>query len=1027
MSLPKVSVERPVTMVMGLIAIMILGIVALSRLPIDQLPNIEFPVLSVITSYEGASPQEVEKQVTRIIEAAVSGVNDIDHIESTSAEGQSVVTVYFNWGTDLDARASDIREKLDFVKKALPQDAGTPSVFKFSSAMLPIMMVSITGIDDQEALYTIADSQVKARLEQVSGVANVTVAGGVKKEVRVDVDRNRLQAYGIGIDAITTLLMVENQNQAGGYTYEGVYKYILRTEGEFKSLEDIKNVIIGVKNGVPVRLKEVANVYYAPSESQGIVRVNGKPAVNLFIYKEAGRNTVQVARNVNKKLKEIQESLPPGVKLSVIFDNSKTINNSIKNVRDSALQGGILAVLILLFFLWNIRTVLIIAISIPTSIITTFVAMYFFNVTLNIVSLGGLALGVGMMVDSSIVVLENIFFYRQRGMGKYSAAVKGTEEVMLPVLASTFTTVAVFLPIVFVQGFTAQIFRDLALTVTISLLSSLVISITVVPMLASKLVHIEENRLLKPLEDGFLKYWNRFVSFYQKWLGKALRHKKKALTLIFGSFLVVGIIATIIIGKEGMPQSDEGQFSISVNFPTGTRIEYTDRLTKEIENRIIKALGSDLDSVVTRINSPGLFRSSGNEYTASIRVGLVEKSKRKIPTFKAIEKVRTILKDFPAKVNVNMWGFGGFGGGSMTTSALTIEVQGDDLEQSDKIVKKIIEVVSRIKGVRNPQSNRSDALPEIVLRINREIAAKLGLNAYNLSQVIKTAFGGKTATQMRVEGDQFDIVVQLKEENRMSIEDVLNMQIPSPVGKLIPLSSIVNEVKGTGPIAIYRKNNRRMVTISLDSYGRTPDVLTREIKAAIKKEVFIPKGFTIEYGGSYKDMQESFQQLSLALLLAVILIYAIMASQFESYIAPFVIMFTVPFGYVGSVLFLLLFGKTLSTVSFIGVVILAGIVVNNGIILISFMNDMLKEGKEPDEVAMEAGVRRIRPIAMTVLTTILGLIPMAIGLGEGAELYSPLALSILGGLLISTLITLVAIPVIYSALRKRIPIKIHTD
>lgn len=1024
MSLPKIAVERPVTMVMGLVAIMILGIVALTRLPVDNLPNLEFPVLSVITSYEGASPEEVERQVTRVIEGAVMGVNDIDHIESTSSEGQSVVTIFFNWGVNLDARASDIREKLDFVRKILPEDAGTPSVFKFSSSMLPIMFLAVTGVEDEEFLYDVADSFVKSKLEQVSGVASVSIAGGVKKEVRVDVDRNRLQAYGIGIDTISTLLRVENQNQAGGYTYEGVYKFILRTQGEFKSLEDIKNVIVTVKNGVPIRLREVANVYYAPSTSQGIVRINGKPGVTLSVYKEAGRNTVQVARDVRAKLKEISASLPSGVELSITRDNSESINSSIKNVRDAALQGALLAVLVLLLFLWNVRTVLIIGISIPTSIITTFIMMYFFNVTLNIVSLGGLALGVGMMVDSSIVVLENIFYHRQKGMGKYSASIKGSEEMMLPIIASTLTTVAVFLPIVFVQGFTAQIFRDLALTVSISLLCSLVISITVVPMLASKLVHIEENKLLKPLEDGFLKYWNRFVDFYERILRKSLRHKRIALTFIFGGFLVVGILATILVGKEGMPQSDEGWFNVDVTFPVGTRLEYTDKLTKEIENRIIKMLGADLDSLLVRINSPGLFRSSGNEYTASIRVGLVKKEKRKTPTFVAMEKIRQILKDFPAKIAIRMWGISG---GGMSTSALTIEVQGDNLEQSDKIVKKIIEVISKIKGVRNPEANRSDALPEIVLRVDREVASKLGLNAYNLSQIVKTAFGGRVSTQMKMEGRDLDVIVQLREEDRLSIEDVLNLQVPSPIGKLIPLSSVVSEVKTTGPIAIYRKDNKRVVTISLDQYGRKLDELVREIKDKIKKEVFLPKGFSIEYGGSYKDMQESFQQISLALLLAVILIYAIMASQFESYIAPFVIMFTVPFGYVGSVLTLLIFGKTLSTVSFIGVVVLAGIVVNNGIILISYMNDLLKEGKNPDDVAVEAGVRRIRPIFMTVLTTLLGLIPMAIGLGEGAELYSPLALSIFGGLAISTLITLVAIPVIYSAIRKRIPIVVHKD
>jgi len=1024
MSLPKVAVERPVTILMVLAALIVLGVVSLSKLPVDLTPNLEFPALSVVTTYSQASPQEIEKSITRVIESAVSAVNDIDYIESTSSEGRSVVTVYFKWGSDLDARASDVREKLDFAKRFLPSDASSPAVFKFSTSMIPVMIVSITGFDDLEYLYNIAESQIKPKIEQTAGVASVSLSGGIKKIVAVDVYKNRLEAYGLGIDTLANVLTMENQNQAGGYTYEGVYKFLLRTQGEFSSLEDIENVVISVKNGIPIRLKEVASVHYADNKDQGIGRVNGKPAVSLTIYKQADRNTVQVSKDIRKTIAQLQGSLPQSLQFVTILDTAQNVQSSINNVRDAAVQGGLLAVIILLFFLWNFRTVLIIAISIPTSIIATFITMYFFKVSLNIVSLGGLALGVGIMVDSSIVVLENIFYYRQKGYGRYRAAVLAAEEVMLPIVASTLTTVAVFLPIVFVEGFTAQIFRDLALTVTISLLVSLVVAITLVPMLASQMIHVEENPYLKRFEEAFNRGWNSFVGWYQKRLEWALGHKRKALLWIFGSFVTVGLLILLVIGKEGMPQSDQGQFMIRAEFPVGTRREYVDTLTRQMEKLLMDAVGNYVVAIQAQVGSgSGLLMMGGNDYTATVRVSLVSPKKRTKKINEIMEEARRVLKPIPAKITVQNSGGNFLGGGS----ALTVEVQGDDLAQSSKLVSKITKILEDVPEVRNVSANRSDALPEIVLRINRVAASKLGFNSYTLAQTIKTAFGGRTATRFATESGDIDVVVQLAEEDRSSIDDILSLQVPSPVGRLVPLASLVDETKSTGPTSIYRKNNRRTVTISMDYYGKSLNQVLAGVQSRIKKEVFIPRGFTVSYGGAYKDMQESFRQLTLALLLAIFLVYAVMASQFESLWAPFVVLFTVPFGFVGSLVLLFVTGQTLNTISFLGVLILVGIVVNNGIILIDYMNNRMKEKISPDQVALESGVRRIRPIMMTTMTTVLGLIPMAIGIGEGSELYTSLAISILGGLSLSTVITLVVIPTIYAGLRKKIPIKIHAD
>lgn len=1025
MTLPELSVKKPVTALMALFSIMIIGVIALSRLAVDYYPNLEFPVLSISTAYSGAAPEEVEKSITRLVEGAVSGVNSIDYIESTSTEGRSIVSINFQWGANLDALATDVREKLDIIRNVLPDGADSPVIFKFSTSLMPIMGIGLSGSDDMEFLYNLADQQIKNKLEQVDGVATANISGGLKKEIHVDVSRNRLLAYGIDIETVARVLTLENQNVAGGYTYEGVYKYVLRTTGEFKDLDDIRQVIITVKNGVPVKLRDVAEIKSGYSDSTGLVRINGRQGVTLFINKQAGMNTVNVARAVREKLTEIEKDLPAGIKFQTIFDSSRSIENSINNVRDSAVQGAILAVFILMIYLWNFRTVMIIGISIPTSIIATFILMYFFNVTLNIVSLSGLALGVGMMVDSSIVVLENIFYRRQKGEGRFTAAVKGSNEVLMAITASTLTTVAVFVPIMFVQGFTAQIFRDLALTVTISLLASLVISITMVPMLASRMISTEENRLFKPLEHWFTDKIDRTDKAYGGLLEKVMKRKK---TVVFGSFgvtIVIVVLLLLIIGKEGLPNVDEGQMDVNATFPVGTRIEYTDRVTKEMEKMVMDTVGKNLDSMVVRINAGGFFRSQNSEYKASMRIQLVKKENRSMSQNEIMEKLRKAFAGIPARVNVSAGGAARLGSQS---APISIEIRGDDLAQAEKLGKKIMEVIAKVDGVRDVQSSRDDALPEVRIRINRDLASKVGLNAYNISQSIKTAFGGKTATTVKgKDGTDLEVVVRLQEDDRMNIDNILSLSLPTPVGKLVPIASIVDLDRTNGPVSIFRKDSVRTFTVTADSYNRPVDKITADIQERIDREVYKPAGFTIDYAGSFKDMQESFLQLGLALLLAIVLVYAIMASQFESIIAPFIIMMAVPFGLAGALITLFITGKTLNTIALIGVVVLAGIVVNNGIVLIDYMNQLMHEGMKAEKAAVTAGMRRLRPVSMTTLTTILGMIPMALGLGQGAELYSPLAVAVIGGLMIGTLFTLFIVPTAYAAIRNRFPLKKYED
>ncbi|ANN63976.1 efflux RND transporter permease subunit [Brachyspira hyodysenteriae] len=1021
----ELVVKRPVAVFMCMIAVLILGFVSLSKLAVDFLPDMELPYITVSTEYENAGPEEVEKSVTRIVENAVATVSDINTITSTSEEGKSSVFIEFNWGTDLAVATADVREAIDGIKNSLPDDADSPTVLKFSTDMTPIMEIAFFGTDNLGALYTLIDNQILNKIEQASGVARAEIRGGLKTEMKVDLVLNRLHAYGIDINSIVSLLSSENQNLSGGDTYEGVYKYTLRTMGEFTTPEDIENTVVALKtNDTPIKLKDIGRVYQGYSDDSEIVKINGMPAISVSVNKESGGNSVNVSKAVKRQLANL--NLPEGVEYEILFNSADNVNEAINGVLDTAWQGGLFAVIILMLYLWNVKTVSIIAVSIPISIIITFTLMYFMGITLNIISLSGLVLGIGMMVDNSIVVLENIFYYRNNGYGKYSSAINGTSTVALAISASTLTTIAVFLPFLFVEGQTGQLFRDLCITVTVSMIGSLFVALTIVPMLGARLVTNKKTKFLIPIENFVNdKFHSKINNLYSNLLSYSIKNKKKVFISSLSVVFVIIILGLIFIGKEGFPTSDEGQFKIEVKMPVGTKSEQTQAFITRMEGNIQDAIGEDFDRMQSRV------KSGSEENAAEIRVQLREKSEgRKLSVDEYIEITRNALVSYPAQINISAITTSAIGGGGRDGGTggqeIEIELVGDDLDKSTEIANNIINAISSIEGIREPRLTRDDSNPELKIYVNREIAAKMGINVNTIANIIKTSFAGTTATTMTPANSDvtdIDVNVQLGEPDRLKIDDISRLMIPTTAG-IVPISSIATVEKSYGPTEIERKDSTRITTIKASAYNRALSEIMQDVQENISSKVFLPSGFTINYAGDFEDMKEAFLQLIQAFILALVLVYAIMASQFESFIAPFVIALAIPFGFAGSLLALFIGRQTLSVYSGIGFIVLIGIVVNNGIVLIDYMNQLMHEKNiNGDEAALESGPRRLRPVLMTTLTTILGLLPMALSGGSGNEMYQPLSIAILGGLLVSTAFTLIIVPTVYAAIRNKIPLK----
>jgi len=994
--------------------IIILGAIAFLRLPIDLMPDVSFPAITVRTNYEGVGPQEMETLVTEPIERALGSVPGIEEITSESSEGVSSVRVNFTWGTDLAEAADEVRTRIDRLRGALPEDAETPVIFKFDISQFPILFLSVSGNMNPRDLRYFVEDQVQYRLERAPGVAAVNIRGGLRREIHVDLNRDRLQSLQIGTEEVLAALRRENVQLPAGNVYEGNFEILLRTQGEYTNIQQIEETMVTQRNGIPVRVRDIAKVEDTHQEIRDYTRVDGKPAIRLSVNKQSGANTVAVAREVRKEIDRINRDFS-NIKLDVTMDSSKYIENSIRSVRDAALFGSILAIFVLLLFLRNFRSSLIISIAIPISVIGTFALMYFYGFTLNTITFGGLALGVGMLVDSAIVVLENIFRHREAGLDRKEAAILGTREVGPAIIASALTTVVVFLPVVFTGGMSGVMFKQLAYVVTFSLICSLVVALTLVPVLCSKFIKVQEpNR--KSLTYRFVHFGGtlleRLDAGYQRGIHWALDHRKTVVTgtvaLFIGSLFLLPLI-----GVELSPETDEGEVRISYELPPGSTLESSDAMARRLEAIAQKAI-PEADHVMTEVGSGGGW-GGGGVASGSIRVVLVDKSQRDRTSQEIADALRPEFAPFTG-VRIRARAGGSFRIMRMTSSTeerLSVEVRGHDLDRAYDLAVQVRRIMETIPGVTDAVMSQSEGRPENQVHVDRTKAAAFGLSVSEIANTLSTTVGGTRATMFRQGGDEFDVLVRYGEADRKDIDKVLDTPIQTPSGKIVPLRSLVTLQPAEGPVEIERKNNERNIVVSANLAGRDLGSVIQDLQYRLR-ELSVPLDFGVLLGAEYEEQQRAFNDLIMSMVLAIVLVYLVMVAQFESFRYPLIIMFSIPLALVGVVLTLILTNTTFNMQGFIGAIMLAGIVVNNAIVLVDYTNLLRREHNYSLRQALEvAGRRRLRPILMTTLTTVLGLAPMALGIGEGSELQVPMARVVIGGLVSSTLITLLFIPTVY--------------
>lgn len=1014
MKISDLSVNRPVTTVVVYLALIVLGVFSLLRLAVDLIPDISFPIIAIFSTYSGVAPEEVEENLTKAIENAAASVANVKKVTSVSREGQSMVTVEFNWGTDMTEAASDLREKLDLAREFLPDDASQPVIFKFDPSQIPIMVLTIEGRRDLKSLRYFSEKEIKTHLEQIDGVANVQIWGGLSRQIHVDLDRTALASYGIAVDQAVNILRAENLNVTGGRVSEGALNYSLRTTGKFQNLSEIKRLVIVTKKEIPVYLEDIADVYDGYVDEEVELRVGDAPAVIAIIQKQSGTNTVRIANKVKKKIESLSLSLPKDIELVELYSPSDFIQEAIQNVGLVAVIGGLLAILVLLLFLRHFSITMVISVSIPLSIVITFIFMYLFDLTLNMMSLGGLALGVGMLVDNSIVVLENIFRYRENGAKPLEASKLGAQEMATAISASTLTTIAVFLPLVlFIKGMASELFKDLAFTITFSLLSSLLVALTIIPMLSSKVkkVKIREKTDSILSVENELRSRGRVLRYldgkYSGLLNWALGHKAVVLILIALIF-IASLFLIPVIGLEFMPETDQGMIMINVNTPVGSNLDQTRRVVNKIAG-IIKEKIPERKNDFIQIGRRGDEAGTEAENIGSIWLFLKSLNQRARGIDEVIAEIRKASSDIPG-ANIR---FSKAQGGMRGSSGLSISLKGYDLKRGKDMAEKIKKIMEDIDIVTDVRISRQEGLPEYRILVDRERAAQYGLSVSQVGNSIKRAFAGESVANAIMGGEEVGIFVRLQEKDRLTHQDLDLLSIATPMGIQVPLANLVTLKKDFGPVAIEREGQQRIIYINAGVQGDMKKAVSL-IQAGIQK-ITMPRGFTILYGGGWQNLQETIRDLLLVVALSLILVYLIMAAQFESFFDPFLIMFTLPMTFIGVIWMHLITGTTFNVVSGIGVVMLAGIVVNNGIILVDYTNLLRKRGYALIDAVRLAGRTRLRPILMTMLTTTLGLVPMAIAIGSGSEMRTPMAKTVIGGLLVSTLFTLVLIPVLYAA------------
>jgi len=1050
----EIATERRVTVVMIMVAVGLFGMVSLSRLNLNLLPDVSYPTVTIRTELTGAAPVEVENLVTKPIEEAVGVIRNVRLVRSVSRSGQSDVTLEFLWGTDMDVAGVEVREKLDLL--FLPLEASRPLLLRFDPSSEPIMRLGLlydeaanaadTAAARLKSLRRLAEDRIKTDLEAEEGTAAVKVSGGLEDEIQIQVDQQKLSQLGIGIEQVAERIRAENVNLSGGRLEEGDQRFLVRTLNEFESVTAFSDAIVAYVAGRPVYLRDIATVERGYKEREAITRVKGRESVELAIYKEGDANTVQVANRLEERLNRVRESLPGDMELVKIYDQSRFISSAVDNVRNAALVGGLFAIIVLYGFLRDARSTAIVGIAIPISVIGTFLLMYTNDVSLNIMSLGGIALAVGMLVDNSIVVLENIVRKREQGEGIAESATNGTAEVASAVVAATLTTIAVFFPMVFISGIAGQLFRDQALTVTFALIFSLIVALTVIPMLSSlgagsRYVDEKENeppgrftRFVAAIvrASGFAFHGVRWLFWALLWLptqlfqrlyGAAaavypallrwsLRHR--ATVVVSALLIFAGSMALVPrLGTELIPQLSQGEFNADLRLPPGATLTETDRAIQAAQSAT-----QDIDTVALDYSVAGTGNRldanpvDAGDNTGTLSVALVPGAGRSDENA-AMEAMRRKLSAIPG-VQYE------FSRPSLLSfsSPLQIEIAGYDLEQLGLVSQAVVAEMSNDDRFTDIRTTVENGNPEIQIVFDQERAAKLGLAVRDIADRVVASVRGEVATRYTWRDRKIDVLVRSVDTRQSSIDEIRRLIINPESARPVTLEAVATVDIARGPAEIRRVAQERVAIV-------TANVASGDLGAAaaaaggILERIPMPSGINATVSGQSEEMQESFTSMQFALALAIFLVYLVMASQFESLIHPFVILFTIPLALVGAVLALFVTGTTINIVAFIGVIMLAGIVVNNAIVLVDLINQLSAKGKDRFDAIMEAGTARLRPILMTSLTTALGLLPMAMGFGEGSEVRTPMAITVIGGLLVSTLLTLVVIPVVYSLLDRK--------
>lgn len=1022
MSIYKSAVNKPISTLMVFTAIIVMGFYAWINIPVDLYPEIDPPFLSVMTTYAGASAADIETNITKRLEDAFNSVDKLKEVTSVSSDNLSVITLEFAWGANLDEATNDVRDVLDRMNDFMPEGADRPIIFKFNTTMMPIVFFAVTASESYAGLDKILEEKIINPLNRIEGVGRVGMMGTPKRVVYVEIDPKRLDAYNMSLEQVGNVIGAENLNMPSGNIKMGEMDYQLRIQGEFSQSAELLNLVVGNFNGAPIFLHDVATVRDTLKDQSIEEKINGKTGLRMFVMKQSGANTVKVAKAVNKSLEELKKTLPPDIKVDLIMDTSTFIRGSISNLSQTLMWAFVFVVLVVLFFLGRWRATFIIALTIPISLIVSFIYLFISGNSVNVISLTSLSIAIGMVVDDAIVVLENITKHIERGSTPREAAIYATNEVWLAVIITTLVVVAVFFPLTLVGGLTGIMFNQLGWIVSITVVTSTIAAITLTPMLASRLL-VLRPRKEKPSRFSYQATIEPFLAWlddvYARTLSWALYHKRIVVILTVVVFFS-SIFLMRFIGTDFMPEADESSISMAIELQTGTRVEETVKTTRKLEQIImekypeveIMAASSGSDDEGSMFS---LFSTTGSNII-NIMMRLKNVDERQRSVWEIADSLRKDISTFPEIITSNiMTSGGGMGFGGAPT--VDVEIYGFDFNTTNAIANEVRSKLMQTVEAKDVTISRKNDKPELQVLLDKEKLALHGLNSATVSTMVRNRISGMIASQYKEEGDEYDIRVRIDEKYRSSITDLEELTIMSPMGKKIKLKEIGKVQEYWGPPSIQHKRKERIVTVSAKPNGVSLGQLAGKVKTAVD-EVQVPQDVLVQIGGAYEDQQESFMDLGLLMVLSLILVFIVMASQFESFTMPFIIMMSIPFAFTGVLLALLITGTTLSIIAALGAVLLIGIVVKNGIVLVDFTNLMRDRGMRLYDAIVVSGRSRLRPVLMTAFTTILGMLPLALSTGEGSEIWKPMGITVIGGLVFSTIVTMVIVPVIYAVLAR---------